>query len=241
VPALCNDTRSFTAQYGLPAAWKYVIVVFPIIIFIGFAIAMYPESTQDYAFALVEDNSVVDALTFVPAFAGGIVALFVANRLRWRGREKLLWMFYLALGLGLIFIGGEETSWGQNFFHYHTPEIFQRWNEQGEVTLHNVDGLNDRNHFLRLAFGAGGLIGLLMWKSARFRDLAPPRALAIWFWLIALKSALDIFTTSRAGTSMNAYIIAQLSEVIEMLIAIAGLLYLWLNLRRMKRLDDRLA
>ncbi|MGI9114027.1 MAG: hypothetical protein DLM52_02225 [Chthoniobacterales bacterium] len=230
-----KSEQEFVANYGLPVAWKRAIILFPIIAFSLFAVAMFLESTQDYAFALVEDNNVVDILTFLPAFAGGVLGIIVAMRARRLGKEKLVWLFYLLFALGLIFIGGEETSWGQNLYHYRTPEVFDRWNEQGEVTIHNLDGLNDRNHFLRLAFGAGGLIGLLAWKSARFRDLAPPRVLQIWLWLIALKSALDIYTTPYAARLMNAYIVAQLSEVIEMLIAIAGLLYVWLNGRRLQR------
>jgi hypothetical protein len=82
------------------------------------------------------------------------------------------------------------------------------------------------------------LIGLLAWKSERFRDVAPPKALQVWFWLIALKSVLDIHFIAAAGESMPAYIISELSEVIEMLIAMAGLLYVWLNGRRLARLPE---
>jgi hypothetical protein len=106
------------------------------------------------------------------------------------------------------------------------------------VTLHNLDGMNARNHYLRLAFGAGGLIGLLLWKIERFRDIAPPHPLQIWFWLIVLKSILDIQFISSAGDTMPSYIISELSEVIEMLTAMAGLLYVWLNGRRLGRLAN---
>ena len=229
------ETRSFAAQYALPTSLERCIVLFPLIVFGLFGAAMWLESTQDYAFALVEDNGPVDWLTFVPAFAGGILGLNLSMRARRVGRGRLVWLFYLTFAIGLLFIGGEETSWGQNLFHYQTPELFDRWNEQGEVTVHNLDGLNDRNHFLRLAFGVGGLIGLVAWKSARFADLAPPRALRTWFWLIALKSVLDVFVVRSAAVSMKAYIMAEMSEVVEMLIAMAGLLYVWLNSRRLAR------
>jgi hypothetical protein len=155
---------------------------------------------------------------------------------RRRGKEKMIWLFYLIFAIGLIFIAGEETSWGQDFFHFHTPGFFERHNEQDDLTLHNLDGMNGRNHYLRLAFGVGGLFGLLAWKSARFRDVAPPRALQVWFWLIALKSLLDIHFIASAGETTPSYIIMELSEVIEMLIAMAGLLYVWLNGRRLARL-----
>jgi hypothetical protein len=185
---------------------------------------------------LGEREQCVDWLTSGPALIGGILGLRLAMRERQRGKEKIIWLFYLVFALGLIFIAGEETSWGQDFFHYHTPGFFERYNEQDDVTLHNLDGMNGRNHYLRLLFGVGGLIGLLAWKSDRFRDVGPPRVLQVWFWLIALKSLLDIHFIASAGETMPSYIIMELSEVIEMLVAIAGLLYVWLNSRRLARL-----
>jgi hypothetical protein len=197
------------------------------------------DATQDFAFNLVKENNVVDWLTSAPAFIGGVLGLRLAMQERRRGKEKMIWAFYLVFALGLIFIAGEETSWGQDFFHFRSPHFFEKYNEQGDLTLHNLDGMNGRNHYLRLGFGVGGLIGLLLWKSERFRDIAPPRALQIWFWLIALKSLLDIHFIASAGETTLSYIIMELSEVIEMLIAMAGLLYVWLNGRRLTRLQQR--
>jgi hypothetical protein len=232
-----KDSLSFSKQYGLPGSLERWIALFPIIVFVFFAVAMSFEPTQDFAFGLVKENNVVDWLTWVPSLFGGILSLMLAKRERQRRKEWMIWVFYLVFALGLIFLAGEETSWGQDFYRYRTPGLFQRWNEQGDVTLHNLGGMNGRNHFLRLAFGLGGLIGLLAWKSERFRDIAPPRVLQAWFWLIAAKSVLDIFLISSAGKTMPSYIISELSEVIEMLVAVAGLLYVWLNGRRLARLS----
>ncbi len=240
---LCDNrsvaNEGFVQQYALPASWERWIIIFPIAVFALLAVAMSFGATQDYAFALVKENKAVDWFTWVSALLGGVLAVIAAIRARQHGSQILIWLFYLLFALGLIFIAGEETSWGQDFYHYRSPDFFERWNEQGDVTLHNLNGINGRNHFLRLAFGAGGLIGLLAWKSERFRDVAPPRPLQTWFWLIALKSTLDVFAVSRAGGSMSAYIIAELSEVIEMLVAMAGLLYVWLNGRRLERLSPQ--
>jgi hypothetical protein len=230
--------KSFSDEYGLPSSSWLWIIFFPIVVFTLFAITMSIDKTQDYAFALVKEDALVDWLTWIPALVGGVLGIVLAVRERRRGRGLAVWLFYLIFAVGLIFIAGEETSWGQDFYRYQTPGFFARHNEQGDLTLHNLDGMNGRNHFLRLGFGAGGLIGLLGWKSERFRDIAPPRALQVWFWLIALKSVLDIHFISSAGGNMPSYIISELSEVIEMLIAMAGLLYVWLNGRRLARLSQ---
>lgn len=231
---------TFSENYSLPAGLERVIFFFPTVVLGGFAIVMSIESIQDYAFALVDENALVDYLTWVLALAGSVLGVRLAMRERQCGREKWIWLFYLAFALGLFFIAGEETSWGQDFFHFRSPEFFQHYNEQGDLTLHNLEGWNGANHILRMAFGVGGLVGLLAWKSDRFRDLAPPKILQVWFWLITGKSLLDFYFAPIAGETMPAYIIAKLSEVIEMLVAMAGLLYVWLNGRRLRFAPGRL-
>jgi hypothetical protein len=232
-------TESFAEQYGLPAAIRWWIVLFPIVVFALFTVAMSLDVTQDFAFNLVKENNVVDWLTSAPAFIGGVLGLRLAMQERRRGKEKMIWLFYFVFALGLIFIAGEETSWGQDFFHFRTPGFFERHNEQGDLTFHNLEGWQGKNHLLRLAFGVGGLVGLRAWKSERFRDVAPPIALRVWFWLIVAKSVLDIYTKAYPPEPMPAFIVYQLSEVVEMLVAMAGLLYVWLNGRRLGRLAVR--
>ena len=235
---MASDVKqnSFAEEYGLPAGLKWWILLFPVVTLAGFAVCMSIDSIQDYAFALVEENAVVDWLTFVPAFVGSVLGIRLAWRMCQRGRGWKIWVFYLVFSLGLFFVAGEETSWGQDFFHFKSPKFFQEHNEQGDLTLHNLEGWNGKNHYLRIAFGVGGLVGLLLWKSEPFRDLASPHVLQVWFWLIIGKSLLDPHFAPHAGDTMPAYIVAKLSEVIEMLVAIAGLLYVWLNARRLARL-----
>ncbi len=51
--------------------------------------------------------------------------------------------------------------------------------------------------------------------------------------MIVGKSLLDIYVAIFPPRPMPAFIISQLSEVVEMLVAMAGLLYVWLNGRRL--------
>jgi hypothetical protein len=45
----------------------------------------------------------------------------------------------LALILLFLFIALEEISWGQQIFHFSTPEEIAAHNVQSETTLHNLD------------------------------------------------------------------------------------------------------
>jgi len=41
--------------------------------------------------------------------------------------------------LGIVYFFLEEISWGQHFFHWKTPSIFNSINEQQETNLHNIN------------------------------------------------------------------------------------------------------
>ena len=45
---------------------------------------------------------------------------------------------YILLCLGLFFIAMEEISWGQRLFGIRTPHIIAQFNQQSELSLHNV-------------------------------------------------------------------------------------------------------
>ena len=46
--------------------------------------------------------------------------------------------FFLALALMFLFGFGEEISWGQRIFGWHTPVPLKELNVQGETTIHNL-------------------------------------------------------------------------------------------------------
>ena len=53
-------------------------------------------------------------------------------------------IFILIKIFALIYYFGEEISWGQHFFQWNTPEIFNEINNQNETNLHNISNLLDQ-------------------------------------------------------------------------------------------------
>ena len=64
--------------------------------------------------------------------------LFVITGLQ-RPRQPL---WYWGYALLFFLIAGEEVSWGQRIFDVATPEGLNQVNVQGELNLHNVDGVH---------------------------------------------------------------------------------------------------
>ena len=52
---------------------------------------------------------------------------------------------YIIGGMAMVFVAGEEISWGQRIFGFATPDFLLPWNQQGEFNAHNISlGTFDR-------------------------------------------------------------------------------------------------
>ena len=47
------------------------------------------------------------------------------------------WLYILG-GMAMVFVAGEEISWGQRIFTFATPDFLMQLNDQGEFTVHNL-------------------------------------------------------------------------------------------------------
>lgn len=128
----------------------------------------------------------------------------------------------------------EEVAWGQWLFGFRTPSVMKEINVQGELTLHNVRGLQGHTEFLRVAFGLGGLIGV--WFSFRqtFREIGAPAILLPWFLIITVLAGLDLYNDYYQIQRHIDDVVNRLSELDEMLIATSGFLFIWLNARMLE-------
>jgi hypothetical protein len=90
-----------------------------------------------------------EALTFLVA-----AVLFSIAGVR-NGRACV---FLWGLGLINLFAAGEEISWGQRIFGIDTPEWLHQINEQHELTVHNIEGLQGNHRWMGLVF----LIGICL-------------------------------------------------------------------------------
>ena len=141
-------------------------------------------------------------------------------------------VFYLTFSVFLLLTAMEEISWGQWFFHFHTPESIARINTQQEFTLHNLKGLGGHTVWLRLAFGVGGLVGIALWLLPIFRAVAVPPMLWAWFVVITAFALGDLVSDFVGPRSVGA-LFDVMSEVNELLIAAAGCLYLWFKAKEL--------
>jgi hypothetical protein len=103
---------------------------------------------------LTQEDGVIEYATAV-AYLVAAAAMFLATaRHRWRK----LWCILI----GVVFAGiaGEEISWGQRLLGVDTPDELRQINVQGELNLHNIEGVHENVRLVGLVALAILYIGL---------------------------------------------------------------------------------
>lgn len=211
---------------------NWAILLFPFAVFGLFTAALAFPWTRGATIWILSENRPVEILTFAVLLVAGIYGLRLSLRMR-NNRENIFYCgFYFVFSLGLILTAMEEIAWGQQFWDFKTPAAFQEINMQGETTIHNIRGLHGNTEYFRLIFGLGGLIGIWFALKHRLSKIAPPLILLTWFLVIAAHASIDVINDLIPIQKEFDAAISKLAELVELLIALAGFLYLWLNAKK---------
>ena len=161
----------------MPAAYHVLAASF-----VTFCVWLAMRRPEAYAAAMQEDRAIEWLTVFVFAAAGVIVLrrAIVARR-----------AFDGLVGLFLLFVAGEEMSWGQRLLGLTPPSYFLEHNTQQEMNLHNFADVfgSPKDPFVYVLAGYAVLLPV----AARVRRLPPllqrmgatppPLATIPWFLL----------------------------------------------------------
>ena len=202
------------------------------ILFVSAFLLTLPITREAAIWALAE-NRPIELLTFVFLIIGGVRGVILAWQIR-RSQPKTIVICYLLFSLGLLAIGAEEVAWGQWFVGFETPAALSEINTQNELTLHNLEVFNDHLEIFPLLFGIVGIASVWFNKLPSLNQLSSPVALLPWYLIITFVSAIDLTQDFFIIQEQLDHLVNHLDEVIEMLVAIAGFLYIWLNAKLFK-------
>ncbi len=177
-----------------------------------------------YKFVIQEDG-IAECIQFVFFLISSVY--FLKLFLITKDKDKLYALFYLLICLGLIFVSGEEISWGQRILNIKTPKSIKNINYQNEINLHNTGFFHLLNHFIYIIIGlTGGLLWLLPKKiinsSKLLKIFTPHWSLTFYFLLTAL---LYIHLWIQDLQKINAFYSWKDQEIVETILALAIFLY----------------
>ncbi|MGR9087658.1 MAG: hypothetical protein ACU841_11360 [Gammaproteobacteria bacterium] len=239
LPNHSSPQERSSALYPVNAGARHAILWTPVVTALCSALLLAVPSTRAGALWMLKENHPVELLTFAFALLAGVLGLRLVFRLRKEEGEPWVFGFYAVFSSALIFVGMEEVAWGQKFLGFETPSAWQAINRQGETTLHNVWLLQGRTEFLRLIYGLGGMIGVMLSNDYRFWKIGAPSVLVPWFVIICLHSALDAYNDYFPIEADFDNLVNQASEMTELFIVTSGLLYIILNSRRLSKRSEQ--
>ena len=155
-----DRTRSLSAL-RLRSRWReaWWWLGFPILV-AAFTIGSYSVAPEWYMrYVLPEGYGILElSHVLIP-----LLGLFIAVRLLFRPFVKARPLVFIVALIGAtscLYIAGEETSWGQHFFHWNTPAYWAEVNRQEETNLHNTYDIFEKTPRLILQLGifVGGLL-----------------------------------------------------------------------------------
>ncbi len=165
-------------QAVLPA-WQRLWLP-PLLIVIVMAVRMVDMAT--YRTWIDGELGLIELATPLVAGIGCVIGVRLWWRLRHGRQHHLLRPWVGLLALACFYLAGEELSWGQQLFHWQTPEAIIEVNDQQETNLHNMSSWFDQKPRLLLElwvlFG-GIVVPLLEWRRSKSRV---PTSFAYWFW-----------------------------------------------------------
>lgn len=137
-----------------------------------------PDFYRDW---IIGEIGLVELATPLAAIVGAVFGVMLLKRLL-PTRDWLIIAWVTTVTLACIYFAGEELSWGQQLFHWLTPEAIGKLNDQDETNLHNMSSWFDQKPraLLELWVVIGGiLIPVREWTRG---SPYAKGGLFYWFW-----------------------------------------------------------
>lgn len=187
---------------------------------------------------LTREDGIAENLQVLCYILTLVLSVRIVARL-WGMREKRDALLYAGLCAGLVFLIGEEVSWGQRILGWGTPEALRAINKQEETNLHNIYGVGATFKWVQLLVGAYGTVLpliLLHWPgpAALRRTISrvvPHYTLIPYFLLMFM---WRIYRNLWDDPTRYYFAIAEYNEIIELTLAIGFGLFAVFQWRRLQ-------
>lgn len=176
---------------------------------------------------LTREDGPFELLQFVLFLTSGILSLtHFRNSMT---KSRLVQLFWLIVGVGMLFVAFEEISWGQRIFGVETPVAIKDINYQDETTLHNIGFIQTYIYIPYIAIAIWGVVG------HRFMPkYSPSKYLVVFFATVGIyyfTSEFMFFYYELATADMQS--VGKWQEPSELLLAIGMTSFIYDRFKRL--------
>src|SRR6266498_4403366 len=163
--------------------------------------------------------------------AAGVAVKRLLAGYYWQG------LIYVGFALGMFFVSGEEIAWGQRILGLQTPQQLAAINHQRELTVHNIQKVQDGLNLVLLLGGAYGTLAFFvnkrvqvekLWDQANYL-LVPPLFTVSSFAVLFGYKLVRLLVLRKPGFTVTRY-----AEWAELCFAFGLCIFAWLNYRRLQ-------
>ena len=226
-----------TRDWGISESSLKAMLVLPFIIAASGVVAalMGKEAYK----MLTSEDKIVETLQVICWIISFVLTIIVVKKSAAAG-EILVSVLFGVLAAGIIFMIGEEISWGQRLFGWETPESYAAINKQEETNLHNIHGVGFTFKWLHMIIGGyGGLLpivlvftGILSEQRKILSRLVPHVTLIPFFLLPFLwRFYRNLFDAPKDFY----FVVSEYSEVMELVLASGFVFFLLFQKRQFTR------
>jgi len=227
-----NSIAASAEEWGISPRTAWVIALLPFIGAAGVFLTYFHRPL--YRFVTMEDGP-IEWTQFVCYALACVAGVGIAYK-RFKAGHPWQALLFLGFGFANFFIAGEEIAWGQRIFGLETPDELKAINHQGEITLHNIQIVQNAFNFVLFLAGTYGSIAYfanLKLRFERYGDqanylLVPPLFLVPAF-LILFGYKFIRYTVVRSP----GFIVTKFGEWPELCLAFGFFVFAWLNYRRL--------
>jgi hypothetical protein len=230
--------QPFACDPGRSEAWWWLGLPIAAALFIVGSYAIDPHWNGRW---MTGESGILETAQFIFMVIGLAIAVQLLFSPFVRRRPLVLAVAAVA-ALACLFIGGEEVSWGQHIFFWQEPTLVTAVNNEGELSLHNMNKGFERGPRTLLEIGvfAGGLVVPLLcayapWlRQSRLALFLPAAALlptALFASLFKLAGRLGEYDV------MSFAVAARPSEAVEFYLYFFIMAYLIVFERRIAALE----
>ena len=229
---IMNSIAASAEEWGISLRTAWVIALLP---FIGAAAVFLTYFNRPlYRFVTMEDGP-VEWSQFIFYALACVAGAGVAYK-RFRVGHPWQALLFLGFAFANFFIAGEEIAWGQRIFGLQTPDELKAINHQGEITIHNIQIVQNAFNFVLFLAGAYGSIAYfanLKLRFERYGDqanylLVPPLFLVPAFMVLFGYKFIRYTVVRSPG-----FVVTKFGEWPELCLAFGFFVFVWLNYRRL--------
>jgi hypothetical protein len=236
-PKLTGPFRPFASDPGRNEAWWWLGMLAAVALFVAVSCWIDVEWHRRW---VTRESGILETAQFIFMVMGLALAVQLLFDPFVR-RRPLVFAVTLIAALSCLYIGGEEVSWGQHIFFWQDPDLVTAINDEGELSLHNMNKAFERTP--RTILELGVLIGGLVVPAAcafypRLRQsrvaLFLPSAVLVPAALFMLLFKIDGTASKWTG---HALLAARPSEAVEFYLYFFIFAYLVIFERRIREIE----